>query len=84
MDLFELGQSITKARQAQKLTQGQLASKAGLSRATINQLEQGHISDLGIRKLLNILNALELQLTLSECGALPTLDDLLKERYHDT
>jgi len=83
MDLIELGQAIATTRRAQKLTQAALAQKSGLSRVTINQLEQGRISDLGIRKLLNILNILNLTLKLSEPDALPTLDDLIKERYHD-
>ncbi len=83
MDLFELGQTISQARQAHKWTQAELADYAHLSRATVNQLEQGRISDLGVRKLMNLLNVLGLMLTVSEKGALPTLDDLIKERYRD-
>ena len=84
MDLFELGEAITKARRQRGWTQGVLAEKSALSRATVNQLENGKIADLGVRKLMGLLSILGLTLTLTAPNALPTLDDLLKERYHES
>jgi len=60
----ELGGEIRKARQARGLTQAQLAREAGLSRETLNLLENGLVRDLGIRKILVVLNHLGLAVTL--------------------
>ena len=62
MRIQELGSEIRKARLAQGLTQAQLASRAGLSRETLNLLENGLVRELGARKVFNVLNELGLQL----------------------
>jgi transcriptional regulator with XRE-family HTH domain len=48
------------------LTQAQLASLAGLSRATVNQLEAGSIKDLGVAKLAAVLDLVGLRLDTAE------------------
>ena len=63
MDLEELGQAIRRARLAQGLTQDQLAQTAGLTRVTLNQLENGLIRELGVRKLNTLLSQLDLTLS---------------------
>jgi transcriptional regulator with XRE-family HTH domain len=62
MRIQELGREIRKARLAQGLTQAQLAARAGLSRETLNLLENGLVRELGTRKVFNVLNELGLQL----------------------
>lgn len=62
MRLQELGNEIRKARQAQGLTQAALAARAGLSRETLNLLENGLVRELGARKVLNVLNTLGLEI----------------------
>ena len=62
MLLQELGYEIRKARAARGLTQAQLAQAAGLSRTTLNQLENGLFPDLGIKKVQSILDRLGLDL----------------------
>lgn len=62
MRLQELGYTIRKARLARGLTQAQLAQSAGLSRTTMNQLENGLCPDIGVRKAQTILDALGLDL----------------------
>jgi transcriptional regulator with XRE-family HTH domain len=62
MRLQELGNEIRKARQAQGLTQAELAARAGLSRETLNLLENGLVRELGARKVLNVLNTLGLEI----------------------
>ncbi|MBI3917527.1 MAG: helix-turn-helix domain-containing protein [Betaproteobacteria bacterium] len=64
MRIQELGSEIRRARQAQGLTQAQLARAIGLSRETLNLLESGLVRDLGIRKVLAVLDHLELGVTL--------------------
>lgn len=63
MRLQELGYEIRRARLERGLTQAQLASAAWLSRTTLNQLENGLIPDLGVKKVLAILETLGLDLS---------------------
>ena len=62
MRLPEIGHVIRSARLARELTQAALASAVGLSRITLNQLENGVVRDLGIRKVLMLLDHLDLEL----------------------
>lgn len=64
MRLPEIGHAIRRARLARKLTQAELASAVGLSRTTLNQLESGLVSDLGIRKVQALVDELGLELTI--------------------
>lgn len=62
MHLHQLTQQIRLARQSKGLTQAALAKASGLSRVTINQIENGVVPDIGIRKFLRVLDALGLEL----------------------
>lgn len=62
MQLREIGRRVAERRATLQLTQGQLASLAGLSRLTINQLEAGKLKDLGAAKLISLLHLLGLSL----------------------
>jgi transcriptional regulator with XRE-family HTH domain len=77
--LFEIGQNIRKERKKRKLSQAYLADLLGMSRATISQIENGVIQDIGIRKLLRILEVLDLELKVRRAGSPPTLDELRQE-----
>lgn len=68
MDLIEIGRQVRDRRLRVGLSQARLAKFAGLSRATINQLETGVLVDLGAAKLLNLCKLLELRLEISERG----------------
>jgi HTH-type transcriptional regulator/antitoxin HipB len=60
--LQEFGYLIRKARRARTLSQAEVARTAGLSRTTINQLENGVFPDIGMRKAQAILEGLGLDL----------------------
>ncbi len=62
MRLQELGYTIRKARLARGQTQADLAHAAGVSRTTMNLLENGLFPDLGVRKAQAILDHLGLEL----------------------
>lgn len=64
MQLQELGYAIRQARLARQITQAQLAQAAGLSRTTLNRFENGLAGDLGVRKILALLDQLDLILSL--------------------
>lgn len=65
MNLRELGELVRSRRESVGLSQERLARLSGLSRATINQLENGTLVDLGVSKLANLLDLLGLQLEAS-------------------
>lgn len=58
MNLLELGNSIKKLRKEKNITQEQLASMAGISRATLSKLENNQIAQVSIVVLNDILNHL--------------------------
>jgi len=64
MRLQALGYEIRRARTARGMTQAQLAAEAGLSRTTLNQLENGLFPDLGVRKVQALLDCLGLTLAI--------------------
>ncbi len=62
MRLQQLGHIIRKARLARGRTQAELADSAGISRTTLNLLENGLFPDLGVRRAQAILDHLALEL----------------------
>ena len=62
MTLHDLAPLIHARRTALGLSQDRLAKLCGLSRATVNQLENGTLVDLGAAKLLALLALLGLEL----------------------
>jgi len=79
--LFEIGHHIRKERKKRKLSQAQLADLLGMSRATISQIENGVVQDIGVRKLLRILEVLDLELKVRHAGSPPTLDELREDEF---
>jgi len=74
--LFLLGNAIREARRRQKLTQSALANATGIGRSTLSQIENGAVTDIGIRKIIRVLDYLGLELTTRPQGAPPTLEEL--------
>jgi transcriptional regulator with XRE-family HTH domain len=62
MNLADIGQLVQARREALGLSQARLARLGGLSRATVNQLENGNLVDLGAAKLMALLNLLGMDL----------------------
>lgn len=77
--LFDIGSQIRHARRDRRLTQAALATALGMSRATISQLEQGTVQDIGIRKVVRLLEYLGLTLQVRPKGQPPTLDELRED-----
>jgi transcriptional regulator with XRE-family HTH domain len=59
----ELGAAVRSARVARGITQAALALDAGLSRATLNRLENGVFPDLGLRKVQTLLEKLGMEIS---------------------
>ena len=84
LDLISIGGQIAERRKALKLSQTELARKAGVSRATLDALENGRAGELGFSKVTKLLAALGLELKLQAAGShRPTLDELTQEERDD-
>ena len=82
--LHELGNQIAEARQEKLLIQGKLAELAGLSRATVDALENARKGDIGVSRLIRILDVLGLELVVRPATQQrPTLEELLQEAGND-
>jgi len=77
--LFDIGKEIRVERKRRKLSQADLAKLLRMSRTTISQVESGTVQDIGVRKLIRILEVLGLELRVRRAGAPPTLDELREE-----
>jgi transcriptional regulator with XRE-family HTH domain len=83
MELIDLGVLIKKTRRAQKLSQGELVQRSKVSRARLDALENGRISDIGFKNLMRVMNALGLDLRVTQLNdSRPTLEDLVEEDEH--
>jgi transcriptional regulator with XRE-family HTH domain len=63
MNLKDLAPLIQARREALGLSQDRLAKLCGLSRATVNQLENGTLVELGAAKLLAVLHLLGIDIS---------------------
>jgi len=77
--LFNIGQQIRQARKKRKISQAELAKALGMSRTTIGQIENGTVQEIGVRKLIRILEFLGLELRVRTAGQPPTLEELREE-----
>jgi len=83
-DLISIGNQIAERRKELKLTQAELSRKAGVSRATLDALENGRAGELGVTKLTKLLAALGLELRVQTATSQrPTLEELIEEDRDD-
>ena len=76
---FTIGENIRQGRKKNKLSQAELARILGMSRTTIGQIENGTVREIGVRKLIRILEYLGLELRVRPLGTPPTLEELREE-----
>jgi transcriptional regulator with XRE-family HTH domain len=80
LDLPTIGVEIIKRRKALRLRQSDVAERAGVSRSTVDALENGRLGELGFGKVSRILAVIGLELLLQEAvRRRPTLEDLMEE-----
>ena len=77
--LFEIGKQIRQVRKNRNITQAELAKALGMSRTTIGQIENGTVQEIGVRKLIRMLEFLQLELRVRPSGRPPTLEELREE-----
>ena len=77
--LFEIGRKIHQTRKSRKITQADLGKALGMSRTTIGQIEKGTVQEIGVRKLIRLLEFLGLEMRVRPAGRPPTLEELREE-----
>jgi len=77
---FDIGEEIRNERKRRKISQEKMAKDLEMSRATISQIESGTVQEIGVRKLIRMLEYLDLELRVRPAGAPPTLDELRGEK----
>ena len=84
LDLISIGRKVAERRKTLKLSQAELSRRAGISRATVDALENGRAGELGFSKVTKLLAALGLELTLQVASSKrPTLEELIQEDRDD-
>jgi transcriptional regulator with XRE-family HTH domain len=80
VELEELGARVRSARRALGWTQTALGERAGVSRAQIDRLENGRLTDIGYKPLQRLLACLGLELRVGDANrGRPTLDELARD-----
>ncbi len=68
MNLQQIGVTVRERRIELGLNQSQVAAMSGLSRTTVNLLENGSLSDIGFIKIANLMKVLGIELQTSNVG----------------
>lgn len=84
MNFLETGILVRSARVKAELTQADLARTLGMSRATLSQVENGVIKELGVRKLARLLDRLGLEIVVRPRGSLDLPEAPEKNRMPST
>lgn len=84
LDLPTIGTETIKRRKARRLRQTDVAMRAGVSRSTVDALENGRLGELGFAKVSRILAVVGLELLLRDAiRRRPTLEELMEENARD-
>lgn len=84
LDLISVGHQIAERRKTLKLSQGELVRRAGISRATLDALENARAGEMGFSKVNRLVAVLGLELKVQAASASrPTLDELIQEDLDD-
>jgi transcriptional regulator with XRE-family HTH domain len=78
--LAEVGQALQQARLKKRLSQEELAQRAGVSRVTLSRMETAAKGDMSLAALLRLARALGYELRMVERGRQRTLSDVLTEQ----
>lgn len=80
MDYQNLAKQITLLRKSKKISQLQMAKDLNISRATISSFENENTHDIGIKKVIQILDYLNFELCFKEKSPFPTFEELKNEQ----
>jgi transcriptional regulator with XRE-family HTH domain len=78
--LVDVGKALQQARLQKRLSQEELAQRAGVARVTLSRMETAAKTDMSLTALLRLARALGYELRLVERGRQRTLLDVLAEQ----
>lgn len=80
MDAHDLGAHAAATRKRLRLTQAEVAARAGVTRQTVSNIETGRNPEVGLATLSRVLGVLGLSLTVGPAHALPSRADIAAHR----
>lgn len=78
--LYDISEMLKQARDDAKLSQEDLASRAGVSRTTVTRMETLAKGDMSVSALIRLLEAAGYDLKLVKAGHQRTVEDILREQ----
>jgi transcriptional regulator with XRE-family HTH domain len=77
MDFYELGKELAVLRKSKNISQQTISKDLNISRATISNFESGTSSDIGLKKVLQIVDYLGYEINLKEKSPFPIFEDVI-------
>ncbi|MCT7557087.1 helix-turn-helix domain-containing protein [Aliarcobacter butzleri] len=77
MDFYELGKELATLRKSKNISQQTISKDLNISRATISNFESGTSSDIGLKKVLQIIDYLGYEINLKEKSLFPVFEDVV-------
>lgn len=77
MDFYELGKELATLRKSKNISQQAISKDLNISRATISNFESGTSSDIGLKKVLQIIDYLGYEINLKEKSSFPVFEDVV-------
>ena len=77
MDFYELGKELATLRKSKNISQQAISKNLNISRATISNFESGTSSDIGLKKVLQIIDYLGYEINLKEKSSFPVFEDVV-------
>lgn len=77
MDFYELGKELATLRKSKNISQQAISKDLNISRATISNFESGTSSDIGLKKVLQIIDYLGYEINLKGKSPFPVFEDVV-------
>jgi transcriptional regulator with XRE-family HTH domain len=77
MDFREFGKEVAMLRKQKKISQHSLCEDIAISRATLSNLENGGDIDIGLKKVLQIVDYLGCEICIKEKSPFPIFEDIV-------
>ena len=77
MDFYGLGKELATLRKSKNISQQAISKDLNISRATISNFESGTSSDIGLKKVLQIIDYLGYEINLKEKSPFPVFEDVV-------
>ena len=79
MDFYELGKELATLRKSKNISQQTISKDLNISRATISNFESSKSVDIGLKKVLQIIDYLGYEIKLKEKSSFPVFEDIINE-----